>query len=96
MYSTFASVFLYAPFANTWARAIIVPFLLTAVWGGIRMFSIIVFCENSPPLIGFLIAPFQGSIIAVVLRCGKLLLFKIPALADWERRMKQSWKKGEH
>jgi hypothetical protein len=85
-----ATLILYAPFAKSWGRALGAAFLLWFLWSLCRMILIINFREPTPPMIGFVLAPFVALLYAAVLRGIKLLLFKIPFLANLENRVRGS------
>jgi hypothetical protein len=79
---TLVSILVYSPFAKNWWRALGVPFALTLVWGIVRIVSIILFREDSPPGVGFFIAPCFAALFGGLSRALKLLLFEIPILAE--------------
>jgi hypothetical protein len=83
-----AALILYAPFAKSWGRALGTVFLLWFLWSLWRMILIVTFREPTPPMIGFVLAPFVWVFYAAVLRAIKLLLFKIPSLARLEERVR--------
>ena len=62
------SIILYAPLAKNRRRALIVPAVITFIWGVTRTLSITIFREQSPPLIGFVIAPFLSMFFAAAAR----------------------------
>jgi hypothetical protein len=84
----YVSAFLYAPFSSTWRRAVLVPGLLAVGWSALRLTAIIRFGENSPPGIGFLIFPVMIIAFASAARLLKLVVFRIPLLAKWERQVR--------
>jgi hypothetical protein len=79
-----AAMLLYAPFARTWIRAILVVFVLAFCWSLLRSVTIIAYREFMPPLMGFVVLPFFAVAYACAFRGVKLLLFKIPFLAKFE------------
>jgi len=88
MIAAVASSFLYAPMANGWKRAVLIPFSLTFIWGLVRIVSIALFKEPSPPLMGFVVAPFIILICAIVVRGLKLLLCQLPFFRKVEESLR--------
>jgi hypothetical protein len=62
------SIIFYAPLARNARRGLIVPGVITFVWGAIRTLSIVTFRESSPPLFGFLVAPILSALFAAAAR----------------------------
>jgi len=72
---------IYAPFARSWLRAIIVSFGTTFAWSALRIAMTIFFKEpDSPPLMGFIVLPFFIAVYAVIARSIKILICKIIAI----------------
>src|SRR5260221_14523680 len=82
------SVVLYAPFAKTWIRALLVPFALLFAWGVIYVTTIFYFNEDSPPGMFFVATPFFAVLYAAIVRGAKLLLFKLPPLKILEEKVR--------
>ena len=82
-------MFLYVPFCKTWKRAILVPFILSATWGGLRTYTIYRFKEPMPPMIGFYALPFFVAVYAVAARALKILIFMIPFLNRSEQSIRR-------
>jgi hypothetical protein len=82
------SLFVYAPFAKTWIRALAVQFLLGFCWAGTRLTSVIVFKEESPPGVFFIIVPLEYLVYASITRGLKLLLFRLPVLKAFEEKLR--------
>lgn len=82
------SPFVYAPFAKTWMRALLVQFSLGFIWALIRLMSVICFNEESPPGIFFIIIPLEYLVYASIARGIKLLLFKLPMLKAIEEKLR--------
>jgi hypothetical protein len=92
------SIFFYAPMAQNWKRAVMVPATLTFVWGILRTVSIMAFRESDVPLAGFLVAPFLSALYGLLVRLAKVLLCEMSLIRRWEttlktkfRRWSQSW-----
>jgi hypothetical protein len=87
-------VVLYAPFAKTWKRAAVVVVATTVVWSICRVITIILFNENSPPMIGFVMMPFLAAFYAFVLRLIKGVVFCIPWLKKIVKSTRDRISKG--
>jgi hypothetical protein len=87
-YSAYVATAIYAPFAKTWARALVVPFILVFAWGVVREVSIVRFREDTPPGMYFLMLPFLYLVYASVMRGLKLLLFRLPVLKAFEQKIR--------
>jgi hypothetical protein len=83
------SILVYSPMAGSWKRALLVPAVLTLLWGGVRTVSIIAFREPEEPVpFGFIVAPFLAAFYAALVRSAKIVLFRIPLLSRWEKAAK--------
>lgn len=91
-----ASVVVYAPFAKDWLRALLVPFLLTSLWGILRLLAILVFREEQPPMMGFVILPPLFSAYAATARALKLILVRSPKLSKLEEKTRSFFGKAWH
>jgi hypothetical protein len=87
-YSAYAATIFYAPFAKTWFRALLVPFILMLSWGVVREISIFSFPEDSPPGIYFFVVPLEYPVYASIIRGLKLLLFRLPVLRGLEMKLR--------
>ena len=87
-YSAYIATIFYAPFAKTWFRALFVPFIFTFSWGIVRGISIFSFPEDSPPGLYFFLMSVQSILDAAIIRCIKLLLFKITTLKVFEEKLR--------
>ena len=84
-YVTLAAAILYSPFARTWLRAILVPFL----WACASSCLSLVLVAWHPqeliiPASGYFLLPFLAALSATMFRAVKKLLFYIPALKHLE------------
>lgn len=75
-----ASVVLYSPFAKRLTYAMGVLFALTFFWGLLRVTCILAYRESSPPLMGFLVAPFVAGILGGGARVLMPFLLQIPVV----------------
>jgi hypothetical protein len=87
-YAAYAATIFYAPFAKTWLRALLVPFVLALGWGVVREVSIFSFPEDSPPGIYFFVVPLEYPIFASIIRGLKLFLFRLPVLKSLEMKLR--------
>lgn len=79
-----ATALFYVPFAKTWVRAICAVFGLSLGWATLWLTTVMVYGEDSPPMVGAFFSAIMLTIYACILRGVKLLLFKIPFLANLE------------
>ncbi len=91
-YVMYAAILFYAPFAKTWRRAIAAVLFVSASWSLLRMFTIIAYREDTPPMFAFVVLPFFTVAYGCALRGVKILLFKIPALAALESRLRAKFR----
>jgi hypothetical protein len=85
-------IFVYAPFARSWQRGVLVTFFVALSWGILRMAIIIFFREPSPPFIAFLAVPCFCALYAVGARLLKTFLAKIPIVRRVGRAIQTKWK----
>lgn len=64
-------------FASSWYRAVALAVVPLTLWGLLRISTIFVFGENSPPLAGFLVAPVFAAIYVCFLRGLRILFFRL-------------------
>jgi hypothetical protein len=81
---TLGLILFYAPFAKTWIRALTVPVALIIMGILVTEFTIVAFKEESPPGIGFALAPFACALFAAIARVIGYVIFKIPILKRLE------------
>ena len=58
----------YSPFARTWRRALVTPFIVTSVLAVFRVMTMNVPEFGDVPALGFVVMPFVSTAIAAVLR----------------------------
>jgi hypothetical protein len=85
---TFVSILIYAPFAKTWKRALVIPFAIAAVGSSISAFASAVFIENTPPEIFYVLAPIICAVCAAISRVIGYVIFQIPVFKRLEERVR--------
>jgi hypothetical protein len=86
---TLGSILLYSPFAKTWNRAVFVPVAIFLVGILVNEITIAVSNEETPPVIGFALAPSVCALFAAIARATiKPLFLKVPVLKRLEETVR--------
>jgi hypothetical protein len=85
---TLGSIVFYSPFAKTWSRAICVPVALLLIGILINEITIATFNEETPPVIGFALAPLVCALFAAIARVIGYVIFQIPILKRLEENVR--------
>jgi hypothetical protein len=86
------ALFVYAPFARSWRRALLVQLLLVGGWAAFQWTGTLRFGEDAAASL-YLLVLAETLMFAVVTRTLKLLLFRLPALKALEARLRS--RRGE-
>jgi len=78
----------YAPFARSWRRALLVQCLLVGAWAAVRYIATSNLGEDSAPASFYLIVLTETLVFAVATRTLKILLFKLPAFKTLEAHLR--------
>jgi hypothetical protein len=68
--------FLASPFMSTWKKTLVLAIPPVFFWCTLRLTTVIIFKEDSPPMIGFFVAPMFVALYAIILRGTRLVLQK--------------------
>lgn len=64
-------------FVGSWFRALVVAVVPISLWSLVRIATILYYEEDSPPMIGFVVAPFLAAIYGSVLRGVRILCVRL-------------------
>lgn len=82
------ALLIYAPFAKSWRRALLVQGLLVVAWAAVRFIAGAWFGDSAEPSWLYLLVLAEALCFAAVTRTLKILLFKLPALKALEARLR--------